>query len=316
MHGVCGNSVVEGWEECDCGSDPKLCQALCCVPNTGQPDGRTPCTRTSSAACSPSEGVCCTSNCSFAEVDVECKAATDCSAASTCSGTSPICPSAAPQPEGTECDGGARTCSRGTCTGSACQTLGLLPCPTPLTNDSTEACTAHCQDSEGICAPAASLVLPDGEECRQAGGFGHCRAGGCSVGGGDHPSIHASLSHLTLLLQSDWFTLKVVTRPGLLALLDALLPTLCSLSLLFGIFCHFVALTITFPAGATVPTVEEAGGPRIAVILIILYGAKSQEHNMVSNINFTRKCFIDNFKAFGTTLTRLACCLIKVVFPI
>ena len=85
MHGVCGNSVVEGWEECDCGSDPKLCQALCCVPNTGQPDGRTPCTRTSSAACSPSEGVCCTSNCSFAEVDVECKAATDCSAASTCS---------------------------------------------------------------------------------------------------------------------------------------------------------------------------------------------------------------------------------------
>jgi len=189
LHGVCGNSVVEGWEECDCGSDPNLCQALCCVPSTLNPgDGRTPCTRTRSASCSPSEGVCCTSNCTFAQAEVECKAATDCSEASTCSGTAAICPSATAQAEGRECDGGARTCSRGACTGSACQTLGLLPCPTPLTNDSTEACTAHCQHSEGTCAPAFSLVLPDGEECRQAGGFGHCSAGSCSVGGGAHAS--------------------------------------------------------------------------------------------------------------------------------
>jgi len=190
LHGICGNSVVEGWEECDCGSDPELCQALCCVPsNTLEPaDGRTPCTKTRLASCSPSEGVCCTSNCTFAPVEVKCKASTDCSAASTCSGAAAICPSAAPQPDGTECDGGARTCFNGACTGSACQNLGLLPCPTPLTNDSVEACTAHCQDSEGTCAPAFDLVLPDGDECRQAGGFGHCSAGGCSVGGGAHAS--------------------------------------------------------------------------------------------------------------------------------
>merc|ERR1712083_1158159 len=112
LHGVCGNSVVEGWEECDCGSDLSLCEELCCVPNTSQPDGRTPCTRIRSASCSPSEGVCCTSDCTFAQVDVECKAGTGCSAASTC--------------------------SNGACAGSACQTIGLLPCPTPLTNDSTE----------------------------------------------------------------------------------------------------------------------------------------------------------------------------------
>ena len=186
LHGVCGNSVVEGWEECDCGADLSLCEELCCVPNTSQPDGRTPCTRTRSASCSPSEGVCCTSDCTFAQVDVECKASTGCSAASTCSGSSAICPPGEPRPDGTECDGGARTCSNGACTGSACQTLGLLPCPTPLTNDSTEACAAHCQDSDGTCSPVFSLVFPDGNECRQAGGFGHCSAGGCSVGGGEH----------------------------------------------------------------------------------------------------------------------------------
>ena len=186
MHGVCGNSVVEGWEECDCGSDLHLCQALCCVPHTSKTEGRTPCTRTRSASCSPSEGVCCTSNCTFAQVETECRSATDCSATSTCSGTTPICPQAPPEPDGTLCDGGARTCSRGACTGSACQTLGLLPCPSPLTNDSREACSAHCQDSEGKCAAQFSLVFPDQEECRLAGGFGHCSAGACTVDKGEH----------------------------------------------------------------------------------------------------------------------------------
>ena len=46
-------------------------------------------------------------------------------------------------------------------------------------------------------------------------------------------------------------------------------------------------MVINFSAGATVPTVEEAGGLRIAVILVILIGALSQERNMVSNIHFT-----------------------------
>ena len=246
LHGICGNSVVEGWEdffgiflhwagwveffcnfflystgweECDCGSDPELCQALCCVPsNTLEPaDGRTPCTKTRLASCSPSEGVCCTSNCTFAPVEVKCKASTDCSAASTCSGAAAICPSAAPQPDGTECDGGARTCLRGACTGSACQTLGLLPCPTPLTNDSVEACTAHCQDSEGTCAPAFDLVLPDGDECRQAGGFGHCSAGGCSVGGGDLQPFHAlAIVRISLFLSKGAHASWVVGVAGCL----------------------------------------------------------------------------------------------------
>ena len=83
---------------------------------------------------------------------------------------------------------------------------------------------------------------------------------------------------------------KALTRPGLLALLDVLLPTLSSLSLLFGncpnIVFHSYFYVIAFISGATVLTVEEAGGPRIAVILAVILnnGALSQEHNMVSNI--------------------------------
>ena len=57
-------------------------------------------------------------------------------------------------------------------------------------------------------------------------------------------------------------------------------------------------------AGATAPTVEEAGDLRIAVILKILNGALSQEHNMVSNIHFTRKYFLVDLTDFGTTSTR------------
>ena len=181
--GVCGNSVVEGWEECDCGTDAALCRALCCVPSTGG-GGATPCTRTQAAPCSPSEGLCCSSSCTFAPPSQVCAASTDCSAASTCSGASPICPRASALPDGGPCDGGARTCLDGACTGSPCQALGLLPCSTALTNHTGHACSPHCRDSAGRCLPATSLSFPEGEECRAGGGFGHCSAGACTLGAG------------------------------------------------------------------------------------------------------------------------------------
>ena len=54
-------------------------------------------------------------------------------------------------------------------------------------------------------------------------------------------------------------------------------------------------MVISFNAGATVPTVEEEGEPRIAVILLILNGALSQERNMVSNIHFCKQIFSGGF---------------------
>ena len=61
---------------------------------------------------------------------------------------------------------------------------------------------------------------------------------------------------------------------------------LCLLSLSFIVLSFTFTLSFTCYPGATVPTAGEAGGPRIAVILLILNGALSQKRNMVSNIHF------------------------------
>ena len=52
-HGVCGNGIVEGWEQCDCGHESQ-CHDSCCVPQD-DPHGRRPCTLVDGAECSPSE---------------------------------------------------------------------------------------------------------------------------------------------------------------------------------------------------------------------------------------------------------------------
>ena len=80
---VCGNGIVEGDEECDCGS-AESCQDPCCVPLNGEnvmnPE---PCRFVSGGECSPNSAtgsVCCNSDCSFvAGGDTRlCEAATSC----------------------------------------------------------------------------------------------------------------------------------------------------------------------------------------------------------------------------------------------
>eukprot|EP00051_Salpingoeca_urceolata_P021484 m.337719 g.337719 ORF g.337719 m.337719 type:complete len:900 (+) comp19807_c0_seq2:64-2763(+) len=83
---ICGNGIIQGDEECDCGStDPVVCAAAdpCCLTN---------CTlnRASGAECSPLKGDCCTESCLMTGFDTfeealnatgtthRCRAATDC----------------------------------------------------------------------------------------------------------------------------------------------------------------------------------------------------------------------------------------------
>jgi len=74
---ICGNEIVEDGEECDCGrssgggfnTDP------CCDCET--------CVLSPSIACSPSQGPCCSSNCTLLTSTV-CQAATECQAESVC----------------------------------------------------------------------------------------------------------------------------------------------------------------------------------------------------------------------------------------
>ena len=80
---VCGNSVVEEGEECDCGLDSD-CTNSCCQADT--------CTLRPGAACA--DGACCLlSSCSLAAPLTQCRpAAGECDLAEVCDGQSPLCP--------------------------------------------------------------------------------------------------------------------------------------------------------------------------------------------------------------------------------
>jgi len=184
-HGVCGNSVVEGWEQCDCGDDVAVCQDSCCVP-LNDPGGRQPCTLTKGAACSPSEGLCCNSTCQFSPSTVQCSKSSECSQPAFCHGARAICPAPEHKEDLTLCQGGSKTCQGGECSGSICQGLGMLPCQPYASSDTSAACQPHCKSAGSECTPVQEVAFPEATECAVGGGFGHCSgSGACYVAGGE-----------------------------------------------------------------------------------------------------------------------------------
>ena len=177
---LCGNGVVEGWEECDCGTVAQ-CTDQCCVP-PGDPQGRQPCTLTPSASCSPSEGLCCNSSCQFVPPDLPCSPASECNRGASCTGRTAICPVPASLPDGSLCEAASRRCEGGECRASVCPSHGgRQACSPHLLTDPRAACSPHCQHQDGPCLPLPLSFRPD-TECSLAGGFGHCsQAGQCQV---------------------------------------------------------------------------------------------------------------------------------------
>jgi len=178
--GTCGNSIIEVWEECDCGRDPEECERQCCVP-PGDKLGRTPCKLTQGAQCSPSEGLCCNSRCEYSLSTAVCGQPTECTEPTLCTGRASYCPLARPLPDSTHCAEGSRLCQDGKCSGSICQSLGMLPC-SPVKPDEVAACQPHCHSPAVPCAPA-NHSYPDGTECGTREVYGYCGAGACLVGG-------------------------------------------------------------------------------------------------------------------------------------
>ncbi|KAL5022085.1 hypothetical protein ScPMuIL_001240 [Solemya velum] len=86
---ICGNKIVEGSEECDCGWEDE-CSESCCNPQVlnAVASTPTPCTLKSSTPgyCSPSQGECCSSSCTQYQLadDKECRANTSCKEAAKC----------------------------------------------------------------------------------------------------------------------------------------------------------------------------------------------------------------------------------------
>jgi hypothetical protein len=164
---VCGNGIVEGDEECDCGGTEGCGNDSCC-------DGAT-CKFKGNAVCDPANDECCT-DCQFSAQGTVCRASTGpCNPQEVCSGTNATCPADQLTPNGQSCGNGL-TCASGQCTSRDLQCQTLMGSYT--TNNDTyacdsEDCTLSCaspQFGTGVCYSMQQNFL-DGTTC---GGGGSC----------------------------------------------------------------------------------------------------------------------------------------------
>lgn len=128
----CGNKIVEENEECDCGYNAQECTEQCCVPREVSPDidygGSRACQRVRGKECSPSEGPCCSDDCSFAGREKLCRQETECSHQQTCDASQASCPEPKAKPNMTECNNGTQVCMSGKCGGSICMKYDMEEC--------------------------------------------------------------------------------------------------------------------------------------------------------------------------------------------
>lgn len=127
----CGNKIVEEGEECDCGYNAQECTEKCCVPrelSSVDYGGSRSCQRVRGMECSPSEGPCCSDDCTFAGREKMCRQETECSHVQSCDGTQSMCPEPAPKPNMTECNNGTQVCMNGKCGGSICMKYNMEEC--------------------------------------------------------------------------------------------------------------------------------------------------------------------------------------------
>ncbi|KAF2363411.1 Disintegrin domain [Trinorchestia longiramus] len=123
---ICGNGVVEAGEECDCGWEED-CTDQCCFPMVTNPrKGHRPCELRPHKICSPSQGPCCTHECTLKEGD-KCRDDNGCRDTAFCDGQGPQCPPSINKPNKTICNS-EFVCYRGECTGSICLAYGLESC--------------------------------------------------------------------------------------------------------------------------------------------------------------------------------------------
>lgn len=127
----CGNRIVEGNEQCDCGFDSDC-------KNPDHPDrcchaqeSSFKCQRMANATCSPSEGPCCFADgCSFITkfANQKCQIEKECSQAAFCNGLSARCPKPDPKEDKSLCNSNTQICKKGECTGTVCEKIEWTSC--------------------------------------------------------------------------------------------------------------------------------------------------------------------------------------------
>lgn len=163
----CGNKIVEDGEECDCGYNAQECTEQCCVPRELSLDvdygGSRSCQRIRGKECSPSEGPCCSDECTFAGREKQCRQETECSHIQTCDGSQSMCPEPAPKPNMTECNNGTQVCMSGKCGGSICMKYGMEECflTSKTGAKSEDMCEVACQQKDQPSTCSRTSEIPE-----------------------------------------------------------------------------------------------------------------------------------------------------------
>lgn len=145
-HPICGNGLVEEGEECDCGYNDQ-CKEDCCYSADSEEGQK--CKRKPGKICSPSQGPCCTPQCTFKMSNEECRLESECAKEGRCNGRTALCPASEPKPNNTSCHKDTQVCINGACTGSLCEKYGLEVCICAKEegkDEAAELCHVCCQE--------------------------------------------------------------------------------------------------------------------------------------------------------------------------
>ncbi|KAK7913093.1 hypothetical protein WMY93_013304 [Mugilogobius chulae] len=155
---ICGNGLVEAGEECDCGYSDQ-CKDTCCYSANEEEDKR--CKLQPGKLCSPSQGPCCTEQCTYKDTNARCRAESECANEGMCNGATALCPSSAPKENFTTCNSETQVCLSGICSGSICEKYGLEMCTCASQDGKDEAaelCHVCCMEktTPSTCASTGS----------------------------------------------------------------------------------------------------------------------------------------------------------------
>ncbi|XP_041082688.1 disintegrin and metalloproteinase domain-containing protein 10-like isoform X3 [Polyodon spathula] len=180
---ICGNGLVENGEQCDCGYSDQ-CKDECCYDANQQENLK--CKLKEGKACSPSQGPCCTKECTYKPSTAKCREESDCAREGLCNGIQAMCPISEPKQNFTACHRGTQVCINGQCAGSICEKYGLEECTCASTdgNDERELCHVCCKEKtdQGVCSSTGSemwskyfsgktITLQPGSPCNDFKGY-------------------------------------------------------------------------------------------------------------------------------------------------
>ncbi|KAM4593630.1 disintegrin and metalloproteinase domain-containing protein 10 [Odontesthes bonariensis] len=145
---ICGNGLVEDGEQCDCGYSDQ-CKDSCCY-NANEEEGKK-CKLKPGKICSPSQGPCCTPECTFKGSDATCRLESECALHGQCNGITAMCPASQPKENYTSCHSETQVCLNGVCSGSICQKYKLDVCTCISQDEKDEAvelCHVCCMEKQ------------------------------------------------------------------------------------------------------------------------------------------------------------------------